>query len=353
MNIMKTTRSIFIVLTVMMLVSLRSLAQDVHFSQFFMAPINQNPGLAGALFDDEAILNYKEQWRSMGAPFKTIGATFDTRINKKHMASGIWGGGINFFSDKAGDSQMGTTMGTIALAYHKYLDSYNTIGVGISGGFAQRSIRYDALQWGNQYDGSAYNPALGSGESGGLSTFGYGEFGAGVVWAYNNPTGYKQVTDNHDSKFNAGFSVFHGQQSKYSFYNDASEKLSMKYVLHGNGIWSIKNSNLAWVPGFMAYMQGQAIEVTGGIMARYKLKQDSKFTGFQKGSAFSIGGFIRAKDAVIATAMMEFSHFSLGFSYDINISGLTPATNSRGGLELSLRYVTPNPFTKRSSKAMF
>ena len=33
-----------------------------------------------------------------------------------------------------------------------------------------------------------------------------------------------------------------------------------------------------------------------------------------------------------------------GISYDINVSNLSLASNSRGGLEFSVRLVTPNPF---------
>jgi type IX secretion system PorP/SprF family membrane protein len=125
---MKKHNQVFVVVFFALLSFQKSFSQDIHFSQFFMAPLNQNPALAGALWDDEAILNYKEQWRSISEPFKTIGATYDTRINKKHITNYILGGGVNFFSDKAGDSQMGTTLGTLSFAYHRYLSAYSTLG---------------------------------------------------------------------------------------------------------------------------------------------------------------------------------------------------------------------------------
>lgn len=353
MSIMKKIYKSIVALALIFIVKTVN-AQDMHFSQFYMTPLNVNPGLAGALFDDEAVINYKEQWRSIGTPFKTMGATYDTRINKRRMNKGIWGGGINIFSDKAGDSQMGTTIANFSFAYHFYLNKYHTLGIGASGGVGQRSIKYDALQWGNQYDGSSYNSALGTGEAGGLSTFGFGDLGTGIVWAYNNPTGYKQVTDNHDHKFNIGLSAFHPQGIPYSFYNDKSVKQHVKFTFHGNGIYSVKNSNVAWVPGYMVTFQGPSREILAGVMVRYKLKQDSKFTGFQKGSAFSLGGYYRAKDAFVATTLFEFSHFAIGFSYDVNTSRLVAASNARGGLEIALRYVTPSPFNKKvSAKARF
>jgi hypothetical protein len=89
-------------------------------------------------------------------------------------------------------------------------------------------------------------------------------------------------------------------------------------------------------------------------MVRYKLKQDSKFTGFEKGAAFSIGGHLRARDALALSVLYEFSQYSIGVSYDVNTSRLAPASNLRGGMEVSLRFVNPSPFKRiGSGKARF
>src|SRR5687768_4152688 len=82
-------------------------AQDVHFSQFPLAPLFINPGNAGAENKIRGILNYREQWKSVASPYKTVGASFDMRIHESN--SGFFAGGITFFSDKAGDAKMGTT----------------------------------------------------------------------------------------------------------------------------------------------------------------------------------------------------------------------------------------------------
>src|SRR5688500_6785188 len=78
-------------------------AQDVHFSQFWMTPLLQNPGLAGANYDLQAILNYKDQWSSVASPYKTFDLSFDMKFNQKKPKKGFLAGGINVFSDKAGD----------------------------------------------------------------------------------------------------------------------------------------------------------------------------------------------------------------------------------------------------------
>jgi type IX secretion system PorP/SprF family membrane protein len=328
-----------------------AVAQDIHLSQFYMSPLTENPAMTGALYDMEAILNYKNQWMSVATPYTTMAFSYDLRLTKKKRQRGFWAGGLNVYQDKAGDAQLKILQANLNVAYHLHINAYNTIGAGLQGGFVQHSVGYGSLQWGNQYNGSTYDPGLGSGELVPATTRNFIDAAAGLVWTYNNTAGSINVTDNHDLKINAGLSVFHPQQSKYSYFNDG-EKLYMKYVFHGDARISIPNSTLAVVPGCMISRQGSAIELYAGSLLRYKIKQDSKYTGFAKGAAISIGGYYRAADAVALVLMFEYANYSLGMSYDLNTSKLRTASSMRGGFEVSLRFVTPNPFLKKSSSSI-
>jgi type IX secretion system PorP/SprF family membrane protein len=323
-------------------------AQDTHFSQFYMSPLTQNPALAGAVYDLQAIINYRDQWQSVAVPFTTMAASYDMRLNKKKAKKGFWAAGLNVFSDKAGDLQMGGTQVNLTAAYHVRLNNYNTLGAGLQGGFAQRSLNYSAIKAGNQYVGGVYDSNAPTGEPTGNSAVSYADAGAGIVWTFNNTSGSRNVTDNHDLRINVGAAVFHPNQPDYSFYKDG-EKLFMKFVLHGNALISFPSTNLALVPGFMYARQGPAQELYAGTMLRYKLKQDSKYTGFSKGSAFSLGAYYRAGDALAASMLMEYSNYAIGISYDVNTSLLKTASSSRGGLEVTLRFVNPNPFMSGSA----
>src|SRR5258705_12244161 len=139
-------------------------AQDIHFSQFYMSPLNQNPALSGAVYDLQAGLNYKDQWKSVNSPYKTVGFYLASKLNKTSGKKNFLAGGINLFSDHAGDGNMGMMHVSLNLAYHVFLSDYTTLGAGLTGGFSQSSIDYSALRWGNQFDGSAYDPAIASGE---------------------------------------------------------------------------------------------------------------------------------------------------------------------------------------------
>lgn len=323
-----------------LIIASNSFAQDIHFSQFDLAPLQQNPAMAGAIYGVEASINYKDQWRSVGAPYKTFAFGFDVRIPPKNsLANGFFALGFHLFNDKAGDSNMGTTQGNFSLAYHVRLNPYNTLGAAIQPGFFQRSIDFGGLQWGNQYDGMYYDPTISSGEMQGSQAFTKYDLGAGMVWTYNNTGGDIHVTDNHDLNFHAGFSVFHITTPKYSFLN-TNEQLYMKFVLHGGGVISLGDTKMALCPSFFYYRQGPAQEIYFGTMLRTLLTQDSKFTGFKNASAIYFGMYYRTRDAFTARLLYEYAGWGFGISYDINTSSLKAATNTRGGLELCLRLVT-------------
>jgi type IX secretion system PorP/SprF family membrane protein len=342
---MKFKKLLFQSLCILIIMSIQknAFAQDIHFSQYNMSPLTLNPSLAGAAFEKQGLMNYKDQWSSITSSYRLLAASYDMRFDKKKKQNGFWAGGLNFFSDKAGDSKMGALLVNLTAAYHLHLNEFNTLGAGMQEGFGQRSINYNSLQSGSQFDGYAYNPGLPLGETFDRSSFTYADMAAGIVWTYNNTAGDIKITDNHDLKANAGFSIFHINQPDYSFYN-GNEKLKPKYVLHGNALLSVPNTNVAFVPGFMYCMQGSLKELFLGSLIRYKLMQDSKYTGTNKGAAFSLGAFVRAKDAIVASMLLEYSNYAIGMSYDINTSRLIAASDSRGGFELTLRVVSPNPF---------
>ena len=51
-------------------------------------------------------------------------------------------------------------------------------------------------------------------------------------------------------------------------------------------------------------------------------------------------------DAIIPYVGLEFSDLRVGVTYDINISDLKTASESRGGIEISLIYIKQPPESK-------
>jgi type IX secretion system PorP/SprF family membrane protein len=314
-------------------------SQDIHFSQFTMSPLTLNPALAGANYNFQAIVNYKDQWRGVAVPYKTFAASVDSRIHKKEDKNSFWAGGVNFFRDKAGDASMGICQGNITAAYHVGIAQYQTLGIGLQGGFAQRTIDFSALKWANQYDPyNGYNPNASSGEPKTISSFAYGDVGGGIVWTYNNPTGLVHVEDNHDLQANMGVAVYHARQN-YSFIKLSKEQLYPKYVFHGNAMISLPHSRgVAVAPGFVFLSQGPSKEFYFGSMVRYTLQPESKYTGIKKLACVYVGLYCRPGDAITPMIQLERSGYAVSFSYDVNISKLIVASKARGGMEIALRY---------------
>lgn len=349
------TKSTFIALVLYTMLSLpfgegwggACFSQDIHFSQFNMTPLLANPAMAAANNNIEAIINYKDQWRSVGSPYKTGNLSYDMKLGKNIANKGFWGLGFNTYSDKAGDSQMKTTMANISLAYHVKINSYNTLGGGLMGGFGQRSVNYDALQWASQYDGVAYNAALPNAETKGSISFTHSDIGGGLVWGYK-----KGVSRSNQIKVNLGVSVFHPHQPGYSF-DGTDEKLKMKSVVHGNLFYKFKNTNLSVIPSFVFYSQGKAKEFVIGSLFRHSLKEESIYTDLKKRAALALGLHYRNKDALILSYLLEIGQYTLGISYDVNVSGLKAVTEARGGIEFSLRFIVPSSFSYTKSNARF
>jgi type IX secretion system PorP/SprF family membrane protein len=161
-------------------------SQDIHFSQISQTPLLLNPASAG-IFDGyyRATLNYKNQWAAIGKPYQTFMGSFDMPFeSRKNPERGYIGLGTYVFSDKAGDSRFSTTQGSIAVSGTVPIGTLNKLSAGIETGLTHRSLDIAAIQWPNQYNGSAYDPALPSNESNKLGSFLFFDVGAGVHFQY-------------------------------------------------------------------------------------------------------------------------------------------------------------------------
>ena len=216
---------------------------------------------------------------------------------------------------------------------------------GFQPGIGIRSINFNNLYWGTQYNNAtgAYDPGLAPDKAvaGGNSSFIIPDLSTGLTYTYKKNERYMRGNDQMDVTF--GAAMFHAAPFKYSFLG-STEKIYQRLVFHGMSTIGIKNTSLAIVPAFMIQKQGPNQEIFAGSMFRYMLKEDSKYTGYIKGASISAGGYYRTKDAFVVAALFEFSSYGVGVSYDINVSGLSTVSSSRGGLEITLRFLNPAPF---------
>lgn len=319
-------------------------AQDIHFSMNNFTPVFNNPSAAGNESNHRVILNYRNQWKSVSAPYKTGSVSYDGLMGKGFTTeTGKLAFGIGVFSDEAGQSEMSTLQAAGSVAYHLFVGEFSTLSAGLQASFVSRSLNTSNLNWGNQYDGYAYDPSLPSGELGSDDKVSFADFGAGVSYAFDK--GERYMTGNDQLSYRVGAAYFHPHKPDYSFLG-TGERLASKMVLHGDIMVGVPNTNLTLAPSFIYYQQGSQSEVNVGSIFRYVLETQSNYTGFEKGKAIGIGAHYRFGDAIIPSLLAEIGPYSFGLSYDINLSDLDAASSKRGGMEVAIRYIAQ---TKKKS----
>ncbi len=331
-----------------------ALSQDIHFSQYYYSPVTLNPALTAVNKNLQATFQYKQQWGTVKA-FSTGGATFEFKFNqqkwekrknltdsytKKEMKGLAIG--FNFFSDKAGNGSIRQTMVNLSLAYHILLTRVSTLSAGLVGGYTQLSINPEGLRWNNQYSLGNYSAIAPSGETFAGTSLSYNDFGAGVLYSYENPE--SGIMENDQKHVDVGFAVSHINQPQMSFYDSGSSNLYRKYTAHASALFGLPGTKFIIGGSFLFMSQNQQKELTPGFVMKYRLKEQSNYTGYKKSSSLGLGLYYRAKDSFIPYLILELDKYSIGMSYDINTSDLTTATTGRGGFEVSLRFNTRSSF---------
>lgn len=319
--------------------------QDIHFSQYFVAPQLINPSGFGVLNSFEAGLQYKGQWNSFTNGYTSF-AVFANKSFKKqkdvNSSKAYCSAGLNFSVDRAGDNRLSHFKAEVPVNVTKRVSSKSFLTAGLYVGFGQLSVRNDNLTWGSQFDGYQYNSSLGNNETSVLQSKNYLDCGAGLSF----------VTLQKDKelsalKNNVGFSISHLNRPDYSLYGMPKQRLNMRINFYEYYHFYFKNSSLSLIPSLLVQYQASAYEVIVGANVRKVFKEsvDSR-------QSLSVGLFYRLKDMCAVNCMVDLNKYSIGLNYDFNISKLIASSRSFGGLEISVKMKTPFKYASGGSKTM-
>lgn len=310
------------------------LAQDIHFSQFQNAPLLVNPAQTGVFIGRYRFSSiYKNQWQSISNPYKSIYAGIDMSIPKKKL-----GIGLAFLNDKSGKSQIGITQGNLLVSYDLNLGRGNDIIAGLQYGVGQRSIRTEDLKWDSQFNGTAYDPSLASGETYYSDSYIYMDVSAGIMWNYSVSPSQTKFRNT------VGVAIFHANQPQQSF--TSNEKMYYKLVAHLNNQFKIGNGYVYILPQILYSKQGPHSELNIGSLVKFiigegggdLIRTNRVDHRYSNPNAY-IGGQLRYKDAFSVMGAFEFRKgLMFSASYDINISKLNAASRLRGGAEVAIVY---------------
>lgn len=319
-------------------------SQDVHFSQFWNNGVQYNPAMAGVIPTPfRASLFYRNQWSSVQTTFQTYGANIDTRVETKGNAA--FGIGAFFYRDVAGDNKLGTTGAQLALSSILSLNRESKLSIGINGGILQRGFDASNAQWSSQYHSGSYDPNASSGEAFNSTAELKGDISAGIVYYYG--TGERYMTANDRFSMKIGMAYNHILRPLFQWFSMSPEELYGNFVGHAEFLIGVENSDWSIKPAIIAQFQGPSREILVGSQFQYSLKDASHVTGYVKGGVLSFGTFLRVGDAFIPSITFGMDRYSLGVSYDVNISQLYRASRGAGGFEISFKFKALNHYTWR------
>ncbi len=298
-------------------------AQDIHFSQFFEAPLWRNPSLAGIYTGDIRVqMVYRDQWNSVTNAYRTGSLNGEYKM---HIGKGddFITAGMQLLFDRAGTIGWTSTHVLPALNYHKSLSSERNsyLSLGFMGGWIQRRFDPSKATTNSQYDGG------GLGEN--FSKAQYSYLDGSVGMSYNSILG-----NNESNNFFVGAAYHHFTKPNASLFQPTGFELHPKWVFSGGFHLGVSEYAYLTIQADQS-MQGSFKETVAGAMYGLKLGTDPVNPLY----TIHAGAFLRWNDALIPVIKLDYHPYSFSLSYDANISKLKPSSYGRGGVELSISYI--------------
>jgi type IX secretion system PorP/SprF family membrane protein len=311
-------------------------AQDVHFSQYYLSPLSMNPANTGNYKGDYRFFgNYRSQWKEISKAYNTFSAGGDFNMYPQNQQVS---GGLIFINDKSGGNlQINKILPSVAA--HRKVAEFN-LHAGIQPGIVIKSIDFYAHSFPNQlnWNKGQFDNTLPNNEVDVSQRFTYFDLNAG--FAASRRFGQWEP--------DMGLAFFHLNKPKESFLSNNNRlpvrqayQLGLNYylnatiVLHAYSQYGYTTKVSDWV---------------SGINAEYILSKGPFFTNSVFAGVMWRDGFNRNADAGIATVGMNYSHYTVGLSYDITFSQLKTAVESKGAFEIAFIYRAKN--TRLTKKAI-
>jgi type IX secretion system PorP/SprF family membrane protein len=317
----------FCLLCMLLVTVLRTVAQtDPHFTQNYTFPMYINPALTGSADGDYRVSGiFRNQWGSIGNPYRTMGVSFDTRTDKNIAL------GVNVLNQSAGDGGFNylTASGSFAYTGVKFGSTLNHhIVMAIQGGIINRRVNQTKFKWGEQWNPiTGYSPSNPTTETFNRTNSTVLDIGAGILY-------YDASPEKTIHPF-GGFSVYHLNKPKDPIITDQSAELNiipMRYSVHG-GVSLAVSEGISVVPHMLYMRQGTASETMLGVYGQLNVNEETNVL---------LGGYYRLKDAIAPFVGIDYKNFVVGLSYDVNASKLGTMAKNVNSIELTLSYVKRN-----------
>lgn len=306
--------------------SIGLVAQDYNFSQFYELPLLRNPALAG-VFDCNLRLKsvYRSQWQSVTVPYQT--GSMSAEIKTPLSRNGDWNTfGVMASYDVAGDSRLKRIHLLPFYTLHKRIGEQQYISGGVMAGPVSSNFDPSKLTWDDQFVNGVFLPTNPTAQQIRTSKRNYLDVAAGI--AYN-----AEIVEMVDMYI--GASVYHANRPVVGFDPAKNTRMERRYGFNAGLTMPSGTLNALTFYTDLFVQGGHAQAMMGGL---YTFGLSEQYYGDVNNSNLHIGGMYRWNDAFIPVIKLDVSNFSFGLSYDVNISKLSTASQSRGGFELTLTY---------------
>lgn len=333
-------------------ISLRTLsAQDIHFTQFDMAPLSMlNPGYIGK-FQGTVRLGgiYRGQWASVlggvGNQYSTPSLYVDAPIFRGFRKRDWIGLGIAFTNDKAGTGNLRRTTSLIGGAYHFALDKkgITTISASVQWGGTNSRADWDNFQF---EDGLLKNPSQPY-KPGNSADYSANQTNQKVQNKDLNAGLVLSTKLNKMMGMTLGFAMYHISKPDASLLGKGTPdpnnpnppsggggnyEIARRSIAHGQFPIQI-NDRTTITPQFMYQTMSGHDEIQVQGMAGYLFNPEKDIT-----LNFGIG--YRLRDAVSPIVGAKVKNLRVGVAYDFRIAPeLNTYSNYRGGFELAAYYI--------------
>ena len=314
-------------MAVFLLISLRAFCQDVQYSQFYANPLYLNPAFAGSTGLSRVGVNFRNQWPALDQSFIAYTAYADHFSEKYNSGFGIIVSGGRESFTQSNTNEIG-----LLYSYRLQLSEKRFLHAGVQGSLLSRDVMFDEIVLGTQID---IDRGVVTGLPGedflGNSKLTVADLNLGLLY-------YEDI-------FWFGISATHLLKPQISYLSIDSNRLAVKYSLHGGVRFNLAPGNIN------DYFNNTDQERSLALAFNYKTQ--GIYDQLDIGAEFYfeplvLGFWYRGlptkynlpnNESLISLLGIELkSGLDLGYSYDYSISKLGQRA-SGGAHEVSVRYV--------------
>lgn len=311
-------------------------AQDIHFSQYYLSPLSLNPANTGNYKGDYRFFgNYRSQWRDISGAYKTFSAGGDLNFFPGNVNLSA---GLIFISDKSGGN-LSVTKILPSFAFHKKILGFK-LSAGIQAGVVFKSIDLNAHSFPNQlnWNVGGFDKGLPNGENGGQNEK-YFDLNLGGAVAKKFGKFEPEI----------GIAFFHLNKPKESLLGNDGNRLPVRQAYNLGVGYYVTPVVIVKLHSIYGYTN-RVSDWVSGVNLEYVLSRDAFFSNSVFAGFMWRNGVGRNSDAGIMTAGLNYSHYTIGFSYDVTISKLKTSVDSKGAYEIAFIYRGKN--TRLTRKAV-